>query len=118
MVIRGVLPIEICITYLSINALNDLKDFLITVFDKPRIKNRYAAAKDSELSGSLFFMVKNVDPSLEATAEMGELISKIDSIELSLHVLNNKGPYKPRNSPQQICITPDEIRPKLILKSQ
>ena len=34
MVIRGVLPIKICITYLSINALNDLKDFLIKVFDR------------------------------------------------------------------------------------
>ena len=33
---------------------------------------------------------------MEAAAEMGELISKIDSIELSLHSLSNKGPYKPR----------------------
>ena len=41
-------------------------------------------------------MVKKVDtPSPGAIAEMGELISKIDSIELSLHALNNEGPYKP-----------------------
>ena len=80
-------------TCLNINALNDLKDFLIKVFDNPRIKNRYAAAKDSEPSGSAFSMVKNVDtPSLRAATEMGELISKIDSIELCLHSLNNKGP--------------------------
>ena len=46
-------------------------------------------------------MVKNMEtPSPGATAEMGELISKIDSIELSLHLLNNKGPYKCRVSPQ------------------
>ena len=34
-------------------------------------------------------------PSLGATAEMDELIFKIDSIELSLHVLNNKAPINP-----------------------
>ena len=46
-------------------------------------------------------MVKNVDtPNPGANAEMGELISKIDSIELSLYALNNKGPYKPRVSPE------------------
>ena len=101
MVIKGVLTIEIYNTCLNINALNDLKDFPIKVFDNPRIKNRYAA-KDGEPSGSAFSMVKNVDiPHLGATAEMGVLISKIDAIELSLHVLNNKGHYKSRVSPQQ-----------------
>ena len=46
-------------------------------------------------------MVKNEDTSSPGAAtEMGELISKIDSLELSLHLLNNKGPYKPRVSPQ------------------
>ena len=89
------LPIQIYVKCQNINALNDLKDFLIKVFDNPRINNRYAAAKDGESSGTTFSMVKNVDtPNLGATAEMGELVSKIDSIELSLHVLNNKGPYK------------------------
>ena len=39
--------------------------------------------------------------SLGAAAEMGELIFKIDSFELSLHSLNNKGPSKPRVPPQQ-----------------
>ena len=98
MVIKGMLPIEICNTWLNINSLDDLKDILINIFDNLRIKN----TKDSEPSGSAFSMVKNVDtPSLGATAEIGELISKIDSIELSLHLLNNKGPYKPRVSPQQ-----------------
>ena len=102
MVIKGMLPIEIYNTCLHINALNDLEDFLINVFDNPRIKNRYAAAKDGEPSGSAFSMVKNVDtPSLGATTEMGEFISKIDSVELSLHSLNNKGPNKPRTSLQQ-----------------
>ena len=101
-VIKGLLPIKIYNTCLSINALDDLKDFLIKVFDNPKIKNRYAAPKDGESSGTTFSMVKNVDtPSPGATAEMGEFISKIDSIELSLHALNNKGPYKPRVSPQQ-----------------
>ena len=95
MAIKGMLPIEIYNTCLNINALNDLKDFLIKVFDKPRIKNRYAAAKDNESSGAAFSMVKNMGTlSPEATTEMGELISKIDSIKLSLHALNNKGPYK------------------------
>ena len=100
--IKWVLPIKIYNTCLNINALNDLKDFLTKVFDNPRIKNRYAAANDCESSGTALSMVKNVDiQSLGATAEMGKLISKIDSIELSLHTLNNKGPYKPRVSPQQ-----------------
>ena len=95
------LTIEIYNTCLNINGLNDLKDFLIKVFDNPRIKNRNATAKDSEPNGSAFSMVKNVDTSgLGAMAEMGELISKIDSIELSLHSLNKKGPYKPRVSSQ------------------
>ena len=45
----------------------------------------YAAAKDSESSGTAFSMVKNAEtPCLGATAEMDELIFKIDSIELSL----------------------------------
>ena len=102
MVIKAMLPIEIYNTCLNMNLLNDLKDFLIEVFDNLRIKNRYAAAKDGESSETAFSMVKNVDtPHLGATAEMGELISKIDSNELSLHALNNKGPYKPRVSPQQ-----------------
>ena len=102
MVIKGMLPIKIYNKCLNINALNDLKDFLIKVVDNPRIKNRYSTAKDSEPSGSAFSIVKNVDtPSLGAATEMGELISKIDSIELSLHSLNNKGSYKPRVSPQQ-----------------
>ena len=62
---------------------------------------RYAAAKDGKSSGTAFSMVKNVDtPSAGTTAETGKLISKIDSIELSLHALNNKDPYKPRVSPQ------------------
>ena len=48
------------------------------MFDNPRIKNRYAAAKDGESSGTAFSMVRNMDtPSPGATAEMGELISKI-----------------------------------------
>ena len=95
MAINGMLPIKIYNTCLNRNALNDLKDFLIKVFDNPRIKNMYAAAKDGESSGTAFSMVKNVDsPSPGAIAEMDELISKIDSIELSLHALNNKAPYK------------------------
>ena len=99
LVIKGNLSIEIYNTCLNINVL---KDFLIKVFDNPRIKSRYAAAKDGESSGSAFSMVKNVDTlRLGATAEMGELISKIDAIELFIHVLNNKGPYKLRVSPQQ-----------------
>ena len=78
----------------------DLKDFLIKDFDNPRIKNRYVTAKDDEPSGSTFSMVKNVDtPSLGATTEIDESIPKIDSIELSLHSLNKKDPYKPRVSP-------------------
>ena len=102
MVIKGMSPIKIYNTCLHINALDDLKDFLIKVFDNHRIKNRYAAAKDSEPRGSAFSIVKNVDtPSLGATTEMGELISKIDSIELPLHSLDNKDPYKFRVSPQQ-----------------
>ena len=97
MVIKGMLPIKIYNTCLNINALNDLKDFLIKDFDNPRTKNRYAPAKDCEPSGSAISMVKNMDTtSPGAAAEMGELISKIDSIELSLHSLNNKGPYEPR----------------------
>ena len=81
--------------------MNDLKDFLIKVFDNSRIKSRYAAAKDGEPSGSAFSIVKNVDTtSLGAATELDELISKIASIELSLHSLNNDGPYKPRVSPQ------------------
>ena len=101
MVIKGMSPIEIYNTCLNINALNDLKDFLIKVFDNARIKNRYAAAKDGDSSGTAFSMVKHVDaPSLRVTAEMGELISRIASIELSLHASNNKGPYKPRVSLQ------------------
>ena len=91
--IKGMLPIEIYNTCLNINALHDLKDFLIRDFDNPRIKNMYAAAKDGESSGTAFSMVKNVDTSsLRASAEMGELISKIDSIGLPLHVLNKEGP--------------------------
>ena len=102
MVIKGMLPINIYNTCLNINALDDLKDFLIKVFDDPKIKNRYAAAEDSEPSGSAFSMVMNMDiPSCGAADEMGELISKIDLIELPLHTLNNRGPYKPRVSPQQ-----------------
>ena len=102
MVIKDMLPIKIYNTCLNINAQDDLKDFLIKGFDNPRIKNRYAAAKDGESSGTVFSMVKNVDtPSPVVTAEMGELISKIDLIELSLHALSNKGSYKPRISPQQ-----------------
>ena len=102
MVIKGMLLIMIYNTCLNINAPSDLKDFLIKVFDNSRIRNRYAAAKDGEPSGSVFSMVKNVDsPNLGTAPEMGELISKIDSIKLSLHSLNNKGPYKPRVSPQQ-----------------
>ena len=62
----------------------------------------YAAAKDGESSGTAISMVKNVDtPGLGAAAEMHELISKIDSIEMSLHALNNKGLYKHRVYPQQ-----------------
>ena len=92
-VIKGMLPIKIYNTCLNINALDDLKDFLIKVFNNPRIKIRYAAAKDSQPCGSAFSMVKNVDtPNLGATAEMGELISKMDSIDLSLHSLKNKKP--------------------------
>ena len=99
MAITGMLPIKMYNTGLNINALNDLKDFLIKVFDNPRIKNRYAAKYD-EPNGTAFSMVKNVDtPYPGATAEMGELISKIDSIELFLHALSNKGSYKPRVSP-------------------
>ena len=101
MAIKGVLSFTIYNTCLHINALNDLKYFLINVFDNPRIKNRYVAAKDGEPSRSTFSMVKNVDtPSLGATPEMGEIVSKIDLIELFLHSLNNKGPYKPRVAPQ------------------
>ena len=102
MMIKDMLPIKVYNTCPNINALNDLKDFLIKVFDNPRIKSRYAAAKDSEPSGSAFSMVKNMDtPSPVATIEMAELISITDSIKLSLHSLNNKGPYKHRVSPQQ-----------------
>ena len=102
MAIKGMLPIEIYNTCLNIDTLNDLKDLLIKVFDNPRIKNRNAAAKDSEPSGSTFSMVKNVDTSSPGAAtEMGELISKIYSIELSLQSLNNKGPYTARVSPKQ-----------------
>ena len=102
MAIKGMLPIKVYNTYLNINVLNDLKDFLIKVFDNPRIKNRYAAGKDGEPSGSAFSMANNMEtPSLGATAEMGKLISKTDSIEFSLHSLNNKGPSKHRVSPQQ-----------------
>ena len=50
MAIKGMLPIKIYKTCLNINALNDLKDFLIKVFENPIIKNRYAAAKDGKSS--------------------------------------------------------------------
>ena len=40
MAIKDMLPIKIYNTCLNINALNDLKDFLIKVFDNPQIKNR------------------------------------------------------------------------------
>ena len=103
MAIKGMLPIEIYNACLNINALNDLKDFLINVFDNPKVQNSYAVAKDSEPSGSAFSMVKNVDTqSPAATTEMGELISKIDSIELSLHSLNKRGPYIPRVSQSRL----------------
>ena len=100
MVIKGMLVIKIYNTCLNINAMNDLKEFLIKVFDNPRIKNSYAAAKDGEYSGTAFSMVRNVDtPSVGGPAEIGELISKIDSLELSLHALNNKGPINPEFPP-------------------
>ena len=60
MVIKGMLPIKIYNSCLNINALDDLKDFQIKVFDNPRIKNRYPAAKDGKPSASAYSMIKNV----------------------------------------------------------
>ncbi len=82
----------------------ELKPFLIRVFDNPRIKKSYGRA-DARAGATAFSMSTEVEQ--PASSEVGKLISKMDSLQLSLHSMKDRRPFKPQVTPKRFSRQPN-----------
>ena len=98
MAIKGCLPMDVHNSCLNIDALPDLKQFLIRVFDNPRMKKAYNKTEPAGAGTSAF----SAFSATEGTSpDLGKLITKLDSLQLSLNSFSDKKPYKPQAAPRR-----------------
>ena len=98
MAIRGALPTDIHNMTLNIEGLNDLKEYLIKVFENPRVKKAYGQSICEGVALRAFSMGKFVEDSTTQvnSNDMSKLISKMDLLQTSFQTTQNRGPYKPK----------------------
>ena len=93
MAIRGALPTDIHNTTLNIERLNDFKEYLIKVFENPRIKKAYGQSTSQEATVGAFSMgkfVEDYNTQLNLN-DMSKLISKMDLLQTSFQTIQNRG---------------------------
>ena len=103
MPIRHALPTDIHNITLNIEGLNDIKEYLIKVFENPRVSKAYRQSTSQEATVEAFSLGKFVE---EYTTQvnlnnMSKLISKIDSLQTSFQTIQSRGPYKPKFTPHK-----------------
>ena len=103
MAIMGALPTDIQNTTLNIEGLNDLKEYLIKVFENPSVKKTYGQSTSQEATVGAFSMGKFVeDYTTQVNSnDMSKLISIMDSLQTSFQTIQNRGTYKPKGTPHR-----------------
>ena len=87
--IRGALPIDIHNMTLNIERLNDLKEYLIKVFENPRVKKAYGQRTFQEATVGAFSKGKFVEDYTTQVNlnDIGKVISKIDLLQISFQTI-------------------------------
>ena len=96
-------PTDIHNTTLNIEGLYDLREYLIKVFESPRVKKAYGQSTSQEATEGAFSMEKFVeDYTTEVNSnDMRKFIFKVDSLQTSFQTLQNRGPYNPEVTPHR-----------------
>ncbi len=98
MAVKGCLPLDVHNSCLNMDTMAELKPFVIRVFDNPRVKKSYGRT-DGKTATSAFSMGETVEQ--PASSEVGKLISKMDSLQLSLYSMKDRRPFKPQVTPRR-----------------
>ena len=99
MAIRGALPTDIHNTTLDIERWNDLKEYLIKVFENHRVKKAYGQNTSQETTVGAFIGGKFVEDH-NTQLNLNDM-SNIHSLQISFQTIQNKGPYKPKFTPHR-----------------
>ena len=102
--IRNALPLQVFNSCHHIDTLDELKDYLIKVFDNPRMKKLYSQPDSSAgIPGALTVATSvpstSKEPKPEASTDLqsiGKLTSSINKLQSSFNQIKSKPPYKPR----------------------
>ena len=95
MAIRHCMPIEVFTICLRIDHLDDLRTALIKVFGNPKVKSNYASASGATAVPTAFFMARCQEedrPSTVTSDDVGEFMSKFDSLEYSIRKMSVADP--------------------------
>ena len=101
MAVRVTLPIDIPNTALNIEELNDLKEYLIKVFENPRVMMAYGQSTSQEATLGAFSIRKFVEDYITQvnSNNISKLISKRDSMQTSFQTIQNRDSHKSKVTP-------------------